>query len=57
MQSLSSTHNQIIMPSVRALGNFVTGEDTETQAIIDAGVLPLLLGLLESEDVAIVKET
>ena len=45
------------MPSVRALGNFVTGEDTETQAIIDAGVLPLLLGLLESEDVAIVKET
>ena len=56
INALSSQHNQIVMPSVRALGNFVTGEDTETQTIIDAGVLPLLLGLLENEDIAIVKE-
>ena len=56
VDALSNPHNQIVMPAVRALGNFVTGEDTETQTIIDAGVLPLLHGLLSSEDVAIVKE-
>lgn len=44
------------MPAIRALGNFVTGEDTETQAVMDAGALPPLHILLNHEDAAIRKE-
>jgi len=46
----------IILPAVRSLGNFVTGEDTETQTVIDAGVLPQLHALLSHKDAAIRKE-
>ncbi|CAI2363090.1 unnamed protein product [Moneuplotes crassus] len=57
MAHLQHSNNNIIMPCVRALGNFVTGEDTETQTVIDAGVLPYLHALLSHQDNAIVKET
>jgi importin subunit alpha-1 len=55
--NLSSEHNNIILPGVRALGNFVTGEDTETQTVLDSGVLPYLHLLLDHNDAAIRKET
>lgn len=54
---LSCPHNNIILPGVRALGNFVTGEDTETQTVLDSGVLPHLHQLLDHEDAAIRKES
>jgi len=53
---LSCPHNNIVLPAIRALGNFVTGEDKETQTVIDAGVLPDLHNLLNHEDAAIRKE-
>jgi importin subunit alpha-1 len=53
---LTHKHNNIVLPAIRALGNFVTGEDTETQAVMDAGVLPPLHALLDHDDAAIRKE-
>lgn len=53
---LKSPHNNIVLPAVRALGNFVTGEDTETQTVLDSGILPMLDGLLGHADAAIKKE-
>lgn len=53
---LNSKHNNIVLPAIRALGNFVTGEDLQTQAVIDAGVLPHLHSLLDHQDGAIRKE-
>lgn len=54
---LTSAHNNTILPAIRALGNFVTGEDVQTQTILDAGMLPHLHSLLEHKDAAIRKET
>lgn len=54
--NLSNQHNNICLPAVRALGNFVTGDDTETQTVIDAGVIPHLYDLMGHEDAAIRKE-
>ncbi|KAH3765034.1 importin subunit alpha-5 [Pelomyxa schiedti] len=36
--------------ALRTLGNIVLGSDTETQVVVDAGVLPKLLPLLNSPD-------
>jgi len=54
---LSCPHNNIVLPAIRALGNFVTGEDTETQTVMDSGVLMPLHDLLSHEDAAIRKES
>lgn len=53
---LGNPHNNIVLPAVRALGNFVTGEDIETQTVLDAGILPPLHLLLNHDDSAIRKE-
>jgi hypothetical protein len=37
-----------VSPALRTLGNIVTGKDTETQAVINAGVLPQLRNLMMS---------
>jgi len=55
--NLSHENNNVVLPAVRALGNIVTGEDTETQTVIDAGILPSLHILLTHKDAAIRKET
>ena len=54
--NLNHEHNNVVLPGVRALGNFVTGDDTETQTVIDAGVIPHLYNLMGHEDGAIRKE-
>ncbi|KAJ4848243.1 hypothetical protein Tsubulata_042289, partial [Turnera subulata] len=36
----------VIVPALRAVGNIVTGDDVQTQNIIDRGALPYLLSLL-----------
>lgn len=39
-------------PTVRCLGNFATGSDSQTQEVIDAGLLDHLVKLLESPRVS-----
>lgn len=36
----------LLVPALRTLGNFVTGNETQTQVAIDAGLLPALVPLL-----------
>lgn len=36
----------VLIPSLRTIGNIVTGDDLQTQCIIDHGALPCLLSLL-----------
>ena len=47
----------VITPVLRTLGNIVTGDDVQTQAVIDAGVLTRLVPLLEHTKKPIRKET
>ena len=35
-----------MVPSLRTLGNIVSGDDNQTQHVLDANVLPVLLPLL-----------
>ncbi len=42
--------------ALRAVGNIVTGDDQQTQLVLDAGVLPHLLSLLQSPKESIKKE-
>ena len=39
---------QIVTPALRALGNIVTGTDTQTDAVIASGALPVFAKLLEN---------
>ena len=43
-------------PALRSVGNIVTGDDVQTQVIINAGALPCLLHLLSSNKDGIRKE-
>jgi importin subunit alpha-1 len=43
-------------PALRSVGNIVTGDDVQTQVIINAGALPALLSLLSSSKDGIRKE-
>ncbi|KAG9157206.1 hypothetical protein Leryth_004881 [Lithospermum erythrorhizon] len=39
----------VLIPALRTVGNIVTGDDLQTQAIIDHQALPLLLNLLSGD--------
>ena len=43
-------------PALRSIGNLVTGDDIQTQVIINCGALPALLSLLSSPKESIKKE-
>lgn len=43
-------------PALRATGNIVTGDDTQTQQVIDNGALSLLKALFDHTKAQIVKE-
>ena len=43
-------------PALRTAGNIVTGDDNQTQQVINAGALPRLLALLNSPKKGIRKE-
>ncbi|KAL7058649.1 hypothetical protein AAHC03_013139 [Spirometra sp. Aus1] len=47
----------LISPALRAIGNLVLGDDDQTQAIVDAGVLAYMPNLLNSDRSSIIKES
>lgn len=56
MELLTSSESVILTPALRTVGNIVTGDDTQTDAIIGAGGLPHLGALLHNQRNNIVKE-
>ena len=42
IQMLSSARVGGIIPALRCLGNIVSGNDTQTQAVVDGGILQVL---------------
>jgi len=54
---LNDKSSSLLTPTLRCLGNFVTGSDDQTQAVIDAGIIEHLTDLLESGRKAIRKES
>jgi importin subunit alpha-6/7 len=49
--------NSVKAPALRTVGNIITGTDTQTQYVLDLGVLPLLVALLDSPKKNIRKES
>lgn len=56
-QMLHSEKNAVIIPALRTMGNFVTGTDSQTQRVIDSGVLAPLVRLINHDKKNIRKET
>lgn len=46
----------MVSAALRAVGNIVTGDDLQTQVILNCSALPCLLGLLGSQKESIRKE-
>ena len=53
---LASPEVGVLTPALRAVGNIVTGNDTQTDAIINAGGIKHLCALLQHPRTNIVKE-
>lgn len=56
MDLLRSKEGTILTPALRAVGNIVTGDDIQTDAVISAGGLPHLGALLRHHRANIMKE-
>jgi len=57
IELLNHKNHNVIHPSLRAIGNIVTGPEQQTQQVINLGVLDKLLKLLPSEIPQIKRET
>ncbi|KAF5919988.1 hypothetical protein HPG69_014354 [Diceros bicornis minor] len=57
--SIRGGHNdyKVVSPALRAVGNIVTGDDIQTQVILNCSALPCLLHLLSSQKESIRKES
>ncbi|KAF4533555.1 hypothetical protein B566_EDAN001041 [Ephemera danica] len=53
---LNSEHVKQLIPAIRAVGNIVSGNDAQTDTVIEAGGLPLLIHILSNHNHHIVKE-
>ncbi|CAK9292458.1 unnamed protein product [Gordionus sp. m RMFG-2023] len=53
---LAHAKPSVVSAALRAVGNIVTGDDSQTQAVIDQSALPLLRSLLNHSKEAIKKE-
>jgi importin subunit alpha-1 len=56
VELLSHPLTTVQTPALRSVGNIVTGDDVQTQVIINCGALPALLALLSSPKEGIRKE-
>jgi hypothetical protein len=52
----SSTSFELLLPVVRTVGNILSGNDGQTQRMIDAGAIPALSKILEIEQIVIWRE-
>merc|ERR1712107_333646 len=57
VEMLMHTSPLVQTPALRVVGNIVTGDDLQTQVILQSGALPLLMQLLNHTKKAIRKET
>lgn len=57
VQMLASGQTQAIVPALRTLGNIVSGEDHQTQAVVDGGALAVVVPLLSHSKKNIRKES
>ncbi|KYQ89899.1 putative importin subunit alpha B [Tieghemostelium lacteum] len=48
---------KILTPSLRVVGNFLTGDDTQTQRLLDLGVIPVLKILITKSSTEVIKES
>lgn len=48
--------SELVAPALRTVGNIVSGNDTQTQVVIDAGLMPKMLHLINSPKRMIRKE-
>lgn len=53
---LGCTDNAIIVPALRSVGNIVTGDDSQTDAVLQSDVLSYMNGLLTNSRNSVVKE-
>ena len=56
VELLMNNQQSVISAALRAVGNIVTGDDIQTQVIINCGALPCLLQLLSATKESIRKE-
>jgi hypothetical protein len=56
VQLLGHTSATVQTPALRAIGNIATGDDMQTQALVNHGVLPMLTQLFQSPKKGIRKE-
>ena len=56
VQLLSHESNKVLVPALRIIGNIVTGNDEQTQAVLDCNVLEPLCALAKSTNPQIRKE-
>ena len=49
VELLMHASTSVQTPALRSVGNIVTGDDVQTQVIINCGALPALLALLSSQ--------
>jgi importin subunit alpha-1 len=57
VEFLEDKTSLLLIPTIRCLGNFVTGSDVQTQVVLDAGILDHLSELLDSPRRTIRKES
>lgn len=53
VEKLADNSTALLTPLVRTLGNFVTGTDEQTQAVVDAGVLQHMTKLVGHSSVSL----
>eukprot|EP00775_Hariotina_reticulata_P002748 gene2748-3042_t len=56
VELLLHTSPAVLVPALRTVGNIVTGNDMQTQAVIDASIVPPLVHLLQTAEFDIKKE-
>ncbi|GFR97834.1 importin subunit alpha, partial [Elysia marginata] len=56
VQLLGNPDPAVVTPALRSVGNIVTGDDSQTQAVVDLNVLLMMPGLLQHSKPSIKKE-